>query len=151
MRIVPYQPRYRDAFRDLNLEWITTHFEIEEEDRRVLGDPERYVLAPGGAILFALGDDGEPVGTGALLHVRAGVYELAKMAVAPRARGRGVGRALGEALVQLARDRGAARIELLSHRSLAPALALYRSLGFREVPMVATAYRRADVRMELVL
>jgi putative acetyltransferase len=151
MRIVPYERRYRCAFRDLNLEWITTHFAVEEEDRRVLDDPERHVLAPGGAILLALDGAAQPVGAGALLRVGPDVYELAKMAVSPRARGRGVGRALGEALIALARSRGATRIELLSHTSLAPALALYRSLGFREVPIGATAYRRANVRMELGL
>ena len=44
IRVVPYAPAYRAAFRDLNLEWITAHFEVEEEDRRVLNDPEGETL-----------------------------------------------------------------------------------------------------------
>jgi hypothetical protein len=40
---------------------------------------------------------------------------------------------------------------MVSHRSLAPALALYRSLGFREVPLGSVAYKRANLRMELPL
>jgi len=36
VRIVPYAPEYRTAFRDLNLEWIATYFEVEPEDRKVL-------------------------------------------------------------------------------------------------------------------
>ena len=150
VRIVPYAPEYRTAFRDLNLEWIATYFEVEPEDRRVLGDPETHVLASGGAILMAL-DGTEPVGTGALISVGPHEFELAKMAVTPRAQGRGVGRRLCAALVELARAQGAHRVELVSHRSLAPALALYRSLGFREIPLGPVAYQRANIRMELPL
>lgn len=150
VRIVAYAPEHRTAFRDLNLEWIAAFFEVEPEDRRVLDDPETHVLAPGGAILMALDGD-DAVGTGALISTGAHEYELAKMAVTPRVQGRGVGRRLCAALVELARARGAHRVELVSHRSLAPALALYRSLGFREVPLGPVAYRRANIRMELPL
>src|SRR5579864_3128382 len=138
-RIVPYAHEHRTAFRDLNLEWIAAFFEVEPEDRRVLGDPETHVLAPGGAILMALDGD-DPVGTGALIPTGPHEYELAKMAVTPRAQGRGVGRRLCAALVELAGARGAHRVELVSHRSPAPAPALYRSLGFREVPLGPVAY-----------
>ena len=149
-RIVPYGPQHRTAFRDLNLEWIATYFEVESEDRRVLGDPETHVLAPGGAILMVL-DGAEPVGTGALIPVGPHEFELAKMAVTPRAQGRGLGRQLCAALIELARTMGAHRVELVSHRSLGPALSLYRSLGFQEIPLGAVAYRRANIRMELPL
>jgi putative acetyltransferase len=150
VRIVPYAPEYRTAFRDLNLEWIATYFEVEPEDRRVLGDPETYVLAPGGAILMVL-DGMEPIGTGALIPNGEREFELAKMAVTPRARGRGIGRRLCAALVERARAMGAHRVELVSHRSLAPAIALYYSVGFREIPLGSVAYRRANIRMELRL
>jgi GNAT superfamily N-acetyltransferase len=150
VRIVAYAPEHRPAFRDLNLEWIAAFFEVEREDRRVLDDPETYILAPGGAILMALDGD-DPVGTAALIPTGPHEYELAKMAVTPRAQGHGVGRRLCAALIQLARTRGAHRLELVSHRSLAPALALYRALGFREIPLGAVAYKRANIRMELPL
>ena len=150
IRIVPYAPEYRTAFRDLNLEWIATHFEVEPEDRRVLGDPETHVLAPGGAILMVLDGD-EAIGTGALIPAGEHEFELAKMAVTARARGRGIGRRLCAALVEQARALGAHRVELVSHRSLAPAIALYASLGFREIPLGPVAYQRANIRMELTL
>ena len=148
VRIVPYAPGHRAAFRDLNLEWIATYFEVEAEDRKVLDDPDGHVLALGGAILMALDGD-EPVGTGALIPIGPGEFELAKMAVTPRARGRGIGRQVCAALLALALERGARRVELLSHTSLGPALALYRSLGFREIPLGPVPYRRANIRMEL--
>jgi ribosomal protein S18 acetylase RimI-like enzyme len=150
IRLVPYAPAYRTAFRDLNLEWITAHFEVEAEDRRVLDNPEGEILAPGGAILFAL--DGEtPVGTGALIAAGPHEFELAKMAVTERARGRGIGRALCVALIALARERGAERLELLSQTTLEAAVHLYRSLGFVEAPIGPTPYKRSNIRMVLQL
>lgn len=46
------------------------------------------------------------------------------------ARGSGLGRALTEAVLERARERGCARVELDVNSENAPALALYRSLGF---------------------
>ncbi|MGH7631571.1 MAG: GNAT family N-acetyltransferase [Gemmatimonadales bacterium] len=150
VRLVPYAPAHRAAFRDLNLEWITAHFEVEDEDRRVLDDPEGEILAPGGAILLALDGD-TPVGTGALIPTGPHEFELAKMAVTERARGRGIGRALCVALVALARERGAHQVELLSQTTLAAAVNLYRSLGFVEVPLGPVPYKRSNIRMSLRL
>lgn len=149
-RLVPYAPAYRAAFRELNLEWITAHFEVEEEDRRVLNNPEAEILAPGGAILLALDGD-TPVGTGALIATGPHEFELAKMAVTERARGRGIGRALCLALVGLARERGAHQVELLSQTTLAAAVNLYRSVGFVEVPLGPVPYKRSNIRMVLRL
>ena len=150
IRVVPYEPAHRRAFRDLNLEWITAHFEVEEEDRRVLEDPEGEILTPGGAILIALEEE-QPIGTGALLRTGPHEFELAKMAVTACARGRGVGRVLCQGLIALARDRGAHRLELMSQTTLAPAWRLSRSLGFVEVPLGPVPYKRANIRMALEL
>jgi GNAT superfamily N-acetyltransferase len=45
-------------------------------------------------------------------------------------RGSGMGRALVEAAVERARERGCARMELDANEANEPALALYRSVGF---------------------
>ncbi|HXE56813.1 MAG TPA: GNAT family N-acetyltransferase, partial [Gemmatimonadales bacterium] len=141
VRVVDYRPEHRDHFRDLNLEWIGRYFEVEDEDRRVLGDPEREILAPGGAILMAVSGE-DVLGTCALIRHGPDTLELAKMAVAERARGRGVGERLGRAAIERARALGARRLELVSNRRLAPALALYRKLGFVEAPLGEVEYRR---------
>lgn len=160
IRIVPYdpgRPDHRAAFRELNLAWIRKHFTVEPADLHQLDDPEGHVLAAGGQILMAELADEEPrgagtiVGTCALVAEPGGVFELAKMAVDESARGRGIGRRLAEAAIAEARARGAAMIELVSNHSLAPALALYRALGFVEVPMLPSEYARADIRMVLEL
>lgn len=150
VQIVDYTPAHHDAFRSLNLAWITEYFAVEAADRQALDEPERHILAPGGFIFMArLGQ--EIVGTCALIKQPDDAFELAKMAVSPAAQGRGVGRALGVAVIAKARALGAARVELLSNRVLAPALGLYASLGFVEVPLPPTPYRRANIKMVLEL
>ena len=153
MRIVPYTAAHRAAFRDLNLAWLREHFTIEPRDERDLGDPDTHILGDGGFI-FVAERDGTAVGTCALMRAHDagdGTYELAKMAVAEDARGQGIGRALAEAAIAHARAFGAARVELFTHPRLAPAVHLYRGLGFRQVPMTATPYARAALKMALDL
>jgi GNAT superfamily N-acetyltransferase len=154
-RIVAYDPGradHRAAFRDLNLAWIERHFVVEARDRHELDDPERHILATGGRIFVAESADGATVmGTCALLPMPDGAWELAKMAVREDARGHGVGRALGEAAIAAARAAGGSRIELLSNTRLAPAISLYRTLGFIEAPMHPSEYARANIRMVIPL
>ena len=133
------------------MEWISRYFTLEPADLKALDYPEEYILGPGGSILLAeIGP--QVVGTCALLRMRDGSYELAKMAVSPAAQGRGIGYQLGLAAVQRVRDLGGRRVYLESNSVLAPALALYRKLGFRPLAQpVVSPYARADVQLELLL
>lgn len=149
IRIVAFAPRWREDFARLNLEWLQRWFVVEAIDREVLDDPETHILAAGGHILFAL-DAGEcAVGTVALKHEGGGVYELTKMAVAEQRRGGGVGRALMRAALETFRACEGRELFLESSSKLAPALALYESVGFRHrpAPRPGTHYARADVYM----
>ncbi len=150
VRVVPYEPRHRDAFRALNLDWIEKLFVVEAADRVVLDDPEGTILADGGHILMAE-RNGAVVGCCALIREADATYELAKMAVAPAAQGQGVGVLLGRAAIERAREAGARRVELVTNSSLAPALHVYHKLGFADVPVGGSEYARADVRMVLEL
>ncbi|GAC1587667.1 MAG: hypothetical protein NVS3B25_03800 [Hymenobacter sp.] len=150
LTILDYEPVHQPAFRALNHEWIAQYFAIEPLDNLMLDDPEGYILGPGGHIFMARSGR-ELVGTCALIKEHDGVYELAKMAVSPRAQGRGIGWALGQAILGKARALGARRVELLSNSRLTPALALYEKLGFRHVPVPPTPYQRTDVKMVLDL
>ncbi len=146
--IIEFEPRYSEAWRELNLAWIREHWEPEPSDYRVLDHPVEEVIKPGGHILLAE-QDGEIVGTVALMKMADGGYELAKMAVAGRARGQGLGALLGRAAIALARQLGATRVFLESNSVLKPALALYRKLGFTEVSGESSPYQRCNVQMEL--
>lgn len=150
VEILPYQPEHQPAFRALNHEWITRYFALEDLDRRMLDDPQGYILDHGGYIFMTRHQD-QWVGTCALIKEPGDVYELAKMAVTPAAQGLGIGWLLGRAAIEKARAIGARELELLSNRKLAPALNLYRKLGFVEASLPASEYQRADIRMVLPL
>lgn len=65
---------------------------------------------------------------------RASWVELRLLAVAPEARGAGVGRALVEECAHRAHDMGATELGLHTSRSMADASRLYRSMCFERVP-----------------
>ncbi len=157
VRIIDFEPRYRDAFRDLNLEWISQYFVVEPEDERMLMNPEGEILDKGGAILFAVshnpmtGQD-EVLGTCALIKKPGKMYELAKMGVTESARGKHIGKKLLAGAIDKARQLGAGMLMLETNSRLTPAINLYRKLGFEPVPFEeASKYDRADVCMRLAL
>lgn len=148
-----FRPGDEAAFRRLNEAWITRFFVLEEKDRATLGDPQKYILQPGGQILFAQ-CGAELVGCCALMRMESDSYELAKMAVDEGFQGKGIGGRLIEATIDLARSLGARRLYLESNSGLGPALHLYRRFGFRDIVddgLPPSPYARADVRMELFL
>ena len=65
---------------------------------------------------------------------RPGWPELRLLAVAPEARGRGVGRLLVEACVRRSRAMGAGELGLHTSKSLAAAIRLYERMGFVRAP-----------------
>jgi putative acetyltransferase len=144
----PYQLGDAEAFRKLNEAWIKRHFGLEEHDNEMLGDPEGYVLSAGGHIFFAMAD-GKHVGCCALLPMSAGVYEVAKMAVAEACQGRGIGRRLLAYTIEQGRALGASSLYLETNSKLANAVHLYESLGFEHLPPRPSPYERANVFMEL--
>ena len=146
--IVDYAPPHRNAFRDLNLEWIERYFTVEESDRVMLDDPESTIIARGGNIFVAL-DEGTVAGVCSLMPAGSNSWQLAKMAVSPSAQGRGIGRLLGSAAIEYARRHGAVQVELFSNTVLAPAIGLYRSLGFIEAPLEGAEHERSNIRMVL--
>jgi ribosomal protein S18 acetylase RimI-like enzyme len=149
--VVRYREDLQAAFERLNREWIETYFVLEAADREILGHPRRKILDPGGQIFFVL-DRGEVQGTCAVLRHSADECEIAKMAVAPAARGRGYGDLLMEASLAFAREIGSRRVVIVSNTVLSPAIRLYQKHGFRQVPLVSDCrYRRANIRLELEL
>ncbi|MDP0496891.1 MAG: GNAT family N-acetyltransferase [Verrucomicrobiota bacterium JB024] len=148
VRIVAFEPRHAADFRRLNLAWIEKYFAVEAQDRRVLGDPQQAIVAPGGEIVVAEAD-GEVVGVGALQFIEPGYYEVAKMAVDPAWQGRGVGRKVLARLIARAGELGAKRLLILTNTRLGPALHLYRAFGFTEIAIPADQhYQRVDIAFE---
>jgi len=150
VEIVDYKPEYQQAFKDLNVEWISTYFAMEEADYKALDNPQGYILNNGGHIFVAL-YEGTPLGVCALLKMNDPEYdyELAKMAVSPKAQGKNIGWLLGNAILQKAKSLGAKKVYLESNTILKPAINLYHKLGFKKVVGHATPYERCNIQMEV--
>jgi GNAT superfamily N-acetyltransferase len=155
-RVIGYDPRFRQAFADLNYQWIEQYFAIEAEDRKALDEPEAYALDTGGEIFFVLEGDAV-VGTVAMVPVRdAGsqrrVFELAKMAVRPDRQGLGYSKLLMQACVEFAGRHNADEVMLVTNDRLKPALGLYLNAGFvAEEHYVDHRYARGNLQMRLSL
>ncbi len=148
-----FEPGDEIAFRELNEVWIVRHFTLEEPDRKVLGDPANCILKPGGEILMAT-KDGRSIGCCALLYMEPGVYEVGKMTVHQDFRGLGIGKQLLDAVIGLAKQRGATKLFLESNSKLQDAVHLYEAAGFRHLPperVHPSPYARSNVHMELLL
>ena len=146
-----FQAEDAAAFRELNEDWITKDFGLEAKDRETLGDPEGHILQRGGHIFMAV-VDGKAVGCCALLVVRRGVFEVAKMTVAESCRGMGIGRRMLAYTIARGRALGAEALYLETNEKLVDAVHLYESLGFRHLSpekVVPSPYARANVFMEL--
>jgi N-acetylglutamate synthase-like GNAT family acetyltransferase len=148
--LVNYEERFHDAFRQLNADWITEFFKMEEADYHALDHPEEYILSKGGHILMAV-YEGEAFGTCALIKMDDTTLELAKMAVSKTMTGKGIGYLLGQAAIAKAKKAGAARLYLESNTLLQPAINLYYKLGFQKITAKPSPYERANIQMELLL
>jgi len=150
VNILDYEPSLAKYFKSLNIEWINTYFTVEEHDLEQLNHADTHILNDGGIIIFA-GINNEIAGTCALIKTGDNEYELAKMAVDPKYRGRKIGNALMEAIIKKAIELGAKRLWLESNTKLLPALTMYEKFGFKEIPIDNSPFSRANIRMELFL
>ena len=149
IEILAYQPEHQPWFEKLNRHWIEKYFWMEPIDFEVLQHPEVHIIGHGGSIIMASYAK-EIAGTVALKYAAPGVYEFTKMAVDDKFQGLKIGKALALAAIEKAKKSGAHKIILYSNRKLETAIALYRKIGFIEVPVDAI-YKRSDIKMELNL
>lgn len=144
-------PDHAKAFYDLNVEWLEKYFEVEDYDKKVLANPEEYLLDKDGEILFAVLDK-KMVGTVALFLRKDGRYELTKLGVNPEYQGLKIGKKLTVEAINCAKAKGYSSVYLESNTCLTPAISLYRKLGFTEVHTdVHSEYCRCNIKMELDL
>ncbi len=95
---------------------------------------------PQGGLLLALSNDHEPVGCAGIRRFDPARAELKRVYVRPAARGHGLGRALTQSAMEIAKSLGYTHMVLDTLDPMVPAQALYRSLGFKE----RNAYRPGD-------
>jgi ribosomal protein S18 acetylase RimI-like enzyme len=151
LRLADLDAKTRDKFRTLNLAWLEKNFTLEPIDEKVLKNPEHEIVAKGGSVIMAIMDN-EAVGTVAVKPLNDTRWELMKLAVDPKHRGKGIGERLTREAMTRARKRGAKTLYLETSRILEPAVRLYKKLGFKEIERPAeTETQRCDLCMEIQL
>ena len=119
-------------------------------DQELAGLPGDYA-PPEGRLLVAE-YRGALAGCVALHKLESGICEMKRLYLRPQLRGRGVGRAMAEALIAEARAIGYRKMRLDTVEPVMPnAAALYRRLGFAEIEPYRTNPIAGALYMELDL
>jgi GNAT superfamily N-acetyltransferase len=125
-----YADFVREADGPLVYDREETGVDLEEE---IAKGPPPDLVAPNGVLLLARAD-GEPAGLGGVRYLDTEIAEVKSMYVAPAFRGTGLGRRILDRLDEIALEHGCRAVRLDTSDYLTPAVGLYRSAGYREVP-----------------
>jgi ribosomal protein S18 acetylase RimI-like enzyme len=128
---------YRELYRESEEAWALRLRWTDEE-------LEEHFAHPSVHILVAYQGE-EPVGM-AEVELEEGEASVAYIGVVPKARGRGIGRALLAEAARLAEKKGAYLLRVRAHDHETGALELYRSLGFSLEEAVATYAKELRAR-----
>jgi len=113
-------------------EYVTRFGDVVDADHDGMHASIPELLGPRGRLYLAWYDD-EPAATGVLKPLDDRTGEIKRLYVRRQARGRGIARAVLARLLADARTIGYERVWLDTLEFMTAALALYRSLGFREI------------------
>jgi putative acetyltransferase len=112
--------------------WLGISLCFQNFDQELAALPGEYA-PPDGRLLLAFEDD-ELAGCIALRKIRATTCEMKRLFLRPKFRGRGLGRVLVERIIEEAREIGYTQmcLDTLPGR-MDQAIALYKSIGFKEI------------------
>lgn len=152
MKIVPYNPKYKRDFIEMNKAWIEDMFALEDEDIREMANIEASI-ENGGQIYFSLDDDENVMACCMIAPREDGDWEIMKFAARGMYTGTGAGSACLKACIDYAKEMQLQKIIIVSNRKCKQAVHLYRKFGFTEVPVDKEKfpYERADIAFELLL
>ena len=121
------------------LEWLNEHiqrdydleFDVDAMVQSDLSDPHKF-HPPHGRFYLA-NYNNQIAGVGCLKQLDNEMAEIQRMFVSPAFRGKGIGRAIAQRLIEDARAIGYRTLKLESLEFLDAAHTLYRSLGFQDI------------------
>ena len=131
IEFIPFSSAFRDAFRNLNEDWLNTYLGITEHDRKTLTDPMSEIIDKNGSITLMM-YDGQAIGSYALKMKGNHSCELSKFTIHKNFRGMGLGKRLMNKAIQEARSAACDTMLLFTHHKLVEATQLYRKMGFEE-------------------
>jgi len=119
-------------------------------DAELAGLPGHYAPPEGRLLLVEY--DGQLAGCVALHKLESGICEMKRLYLRPRFRGKGLGRVLAERVIAEARQIGYQRMRLDTVEPvMKDAVAMYRKLGFKEIPPYCANPMAGTLYMELEL
>jgi len=149
--IISYSDELKKYFIDLNIEWLETYFYVEQHDADLLNNCKEVIIDKGGFIFFYKENE-EVLGTFALIKITEDTFELGKMAVSPKSRGKGIGQKLMEYCIKFSKSKNWEKLLLYSNTKLENSIYIYRKFGFVEIPIEENnPYSRGNIKMELIL
>ena len=151
MKIMPYEPKYREDFVRLNTEWLKRFYWVEDFDQDAM-DRVDELIANGAMAYFAV-ETGEVLATCMTMPLGNGTWEMCKLAARNQYTGTGAGNAVFCACMDYAVSKGARRLVLISCTGLKAAIHLYKKNGFQEVPYRKSYWKseKADIEMEKII
>ena len=150
MKVVPYSPKYKEIFVQMNLKWIAEMFVVEDEDEKILNNVDD-LIAKGGEIFFTLDDDEKVLACCMLEPHENGDWEIAKFASTGKVKG--AGSLCLQACMKFAKQKGIEKLLIVSNKKCEAAIHLYRKFDFTEIPVDKEKFpfERGDIAFEKYL
>ena len=139
----------QELFREYSA-WLGVNLCFQNFDKELAELPGEYV-PPSGRLWLAT-ENGQVAGCVALRQIGEGTGEMKRLYVRPEFRGKGLGRTLTEAIIEAAREIGYQRLRLDTlPGKMDQAIAMYRSLGFKDIEKYYDNPYDTAAYMELIL
>lgn len=155
LKIREFEPALTDDFADITRQWVSSMFTLEDNDLRIIENPQGLIIDRGGVILFVEAEDLGIIGTCALMPVDGRSYELTKMGVLETARSRKAGDFLLREVLKRAQALEMEELFLLTNHKCEAAIHLYEKFGFQHdadvMQRFGARYQRCDVAMSFNL